>query len=231
MSTTMNDPLWTKDDVWAATTAARTRLADLLDSLDDAAWDRPSLCAGWAVRDVVAHLVMGPQFSYRAGLTEMIRARGSFNRMVHDAAVRRSGRPGQELAADLRAVAALRTRPPGTSYLDPLADVLVHTQDIAIPLGRRLPITPCLHAVGGKSAGHRRYQGKIRVNPESVGRTRSSVGRGESRPDRGGGRRQFRKGIGPAVEPVGCNPKFVVGCIPGGAASGSQRGHAGGRVE
>jgi len=32
------------------------RLADYFASLDQAAWQRPSRCAGWSVRDVLAHL-------------------------------------------------------------------------------------------------------------------------------------------------------------------------------
>ncbi|MFC4945659.1 maleylpyruvate isomerase family mycothiol-dependent enzyme, partial [Pseudonocardia sp. GCM10023141] len=37
----------------------RADLANLLDTLTPAQWDSPSLCAGWRVRDVVAHM-----FSY-----------------------------------------------------------------------------------------------------------------------------------------------------------------------
>ena len=34
-------------------------LADLLDELSDEEFDRPSLCEGWAVRDVGGHMVYG----------------------------------------------------------------------------------------------------------------------------------------------------------------------------
>jgi uncharacterized protein (TIGR03083 family) len=46
------------------------------------------------------------------------------------------------VVADLRSGAASRRHPPGTSYLDPFADVLVHGQDIARPLGirREMPL-------------------------------------------------------------------------------------------
>ena len=37
----------------------RTELADLLDTLTPEQWDAPSLCTGWRVRDVTAHLVEG----------------------------------------------------------------------------------------------------------------------------------------------------------------------------
>lgn len=35
-------------------------LADVLDGLSEAQWDRPSLCRGWTVRHVVAHHDVGP---------------------------------------------------------------------------------------------------------------------------------------------------------------------------
>ena len=38
--------------------AERLDLADLLDTLDDLEWRAQSLCAGWTVRDVVAHLTL-----------------------------------------------------------------------------------------------------------------------------------------------------------------------------
>lgn len=35
-----------------------TGYCDLLADLDEAGWDHPSLCAGWRVREVVAHMTM-----------------------------------------------------------------------------------------------------------------------------------------------------------------------------
>jgi uncharacterized protein (TIGR03083 family) len=35
----------------------RARLDDLVDALDDADWHRPTVCPGWQVRDLVAHLI------------------------------------------------------------------------------------------------------------------------------------------------------------------------------
>ena len=44
-------------DVWPLVHAERAALVGDLESLDAAAWETPSLCAGWTVHDVVAHLV------------------------------------------------------------------------------------------------------------------------------------------------------------------------------
>ena len=41
---------------WALVAGQRRELADAVAGLPGAAWDTPSLCAGWRVRDVVAHV-------------------------------------------------------------------------------------------------------------------------------------------------------------------------------
>lgn len=126
---------------WAAITAQRLRLAELLDGLSDAEWEQPSLCSGWRVRDVAAHVAMAPQApGLGAMLADTVRARGSFHRLNHDVAVRLAARPTSDIVAEMRATAESRHLPVVTNYRNILFDVLVHTQDIAIPLGRSEPM-------------------------------------------------------------------------------------------
>jgi uncharacterized protein (TIGR03083 family) len=140
----MSSPLRTvldEDAVWAATDRERSSLADLLDDLRAEEWDTPSLCAGWRVREVAAHLALshtGPG----AALAAMVRARGSFDRMVRDTALRHAAAPPAQLTGEIRAMVGSRRRAPGITHLEPLLDVLVHGQDIAIPLGRTRPVPP-----------------------------------------------------------------------------------------
>ena len=47
-----------RDQVWTVIDDQRRGLAGLLDELSDDEWRRPSLCPGWTVRDVAAHLTM-----------------------------------------------------------------------------------------------------------------------------------------------------------------------------
>jgi uncharacterized protein (TIGR03083 family) len=60
--------------------------------------------------------------------------------MVRETALRQARLPVQEYAPRLRAMAGSRRKAPGVSHLEPLIDVLVHGQDIALPLGRTRPM-------------------------------------------------------------------------------------------
>jgi uncharacterized protein (TIGR03083 family) len=135
---------------WRVIREQRLALADLLDDLTDADWERPSLCDGWRVRDVAAHVAMAPQVPTVAFMvTEAVRARGSYHRLNHDVAVRHADtRPPAELVAEVRAHAASRRLPAVTNYRNILFDVLVHVQDIAIPLGVSRPMPPHAAAAG-----------------------------------------------------------------------------------
>lgn len=120
--------------------AERLDLCDFLDGLGPDDWSVPSLCPGWTVRDVVAHLTV-PGGSVLAGLRAFVGARGNWERMVADQArARAAAFPPEVLIVQLRAAAASPHRPLGSKPLDPLVDALVHGQDIARPLGRRRPM-------------------------------------------------------------------------------------------
>jgi uncharacterized protein (TIGR03083 family) len=138
-----------RDESWTVIAEQRGAVADLLADLTDAEWDIPSLCAGWRVRDVAAHLALAPQppgpFTMAA---EAIRAGGRFHRLNHDIAVRHASRPGADLVTELRQHAGSRRLPAVTNYRNTLFDVLVHAQDIAVPLERPL-VMPIRAATAG----------------------------------------------------------------------------------
>lgn len=129
-----------RDAVWQAIHQQRRLLADLLDTLTPRQWEQPSLCAGWTVRHVAAHVISSAQATTGQLLVAALRARGNFDRLVDDQARRRAARPVAEIVADYRGLDGSRRHPLGTTHLDPLLDVLVHIQDIAIPLGRSVPM-------------------------------------------------------------------------------------------
>ncbi len=121
--------------------AERLRVADLLDDLTDAEWATPSLCAGWKVRDVAAHLTAGWNASLPRFALGIVRHRG-FDGANAAFACDLARRPTAEIVADLRANATDRFSPPVVGLVGQLADVITHGQDIARPLGRVLEVTP-----------------------------------------------------------------------------------------
>lgn len=128
---------------WEVIEQERRSLADLAESLTPEQWEVPSLCEGWRVRDVVAHVALAPQVPGPWRMArEAARAGGRFHRLNHDLAVRHASTPGVDLVAELREHAASRRLPPVTSYRNTLFDVLVHGQDVAVPLGmvRAMPV-------------------------------------------------------------------------------------------
>jgi uncharacterized protein (TIGR03083 family) len=134
--------------VWAAIDRERTSLAELFESLTDQQWAVASLCDGWTVRDVLAHLTLAhPTPGWMA--TSMVRARFDFNRMVADTAPRQATRSTAELVALLRGMVGSRRKAPGLTCREPLIDVLVHGQDVSIPLGipRLMPVDAAAEAL------------------------------------------------------------------------------------
>lgn len=136
----MHDP--DEHRAWQAIRTQRLAVANLLESLDAAEWECPSLCEGWTVRDVAAHLTL-QQLGLLEGLAMFARAPGGMNRVIREAARRQAARlSAEEIVARIRASADSRRHNAGVTYRETLIDALVHSQDIARPLGRTLPVPP-----------------------------------------------------------------------------------------
>ena len=135
----MND-----NEVWSAIDGQRIAIAGILDDLSELEWRHPSLCEGWTARDVAAHLTL-----QEVGLGALVRqtpslimARGNINRAIQNAACRRAERSTEALVADIRGMVGSRRHNVGVTCLETLTDILVHSQDLVIPLGRRLDMPP-----------------------------------------------------------------------------------------
>ncbi|QEV16646.1 maleylpyruvate isomerase family mycothiol-dependent enzyme [Streptomyces alboniger] len=128
------------DERWQIIDRERESLAELLESLSPEDWERPTQCGDWRVRDVAAHLTVAARSTYRWVLREFVRARGNVDRMIHDSAVREAERPVAEIVANLRGTIGSRHLAPGTTPREPLLDILVHGQDIALAVGRDRPM-------------------------------------------------------------------------------------------
>ncbi|RUP06221.1 MAG: maleylpyruvate isomerase family mycothiol-dependent enzyme [Mycobacterium sp.] len=120
-------------------TAERTDLADLLETLTPGQWDKPSLCRGWRVRDVVAHIMSFDGVSLLGMSRRAIRGRIlHINQVGVDEL---ASLTNEQLLHRLRA----RLRPQGLASIFggrlALLDVTIHHQDIRRPLGmpRQIP--------------------------------------------------------------------------------------------
>lgn len=126
--------------------AERADLVEFLRTLSDDDWLVPSLCKGWRVRDVVAHLSVDT-VSIAAYVGALVRERtpDRVNQHFVDEA---KDLPTPDLVSRLESTIgrgwASRTMP---SII--LADLVVHHQDIRRPLGRPRTIDPVrlLHAL------------------------------------------------------------------------------------
>ncbi|MEU7576698.1 maleylpyruvate isomerase family mycothiol-dependent enzyme [Streptomyces sp. NPDC041068] len=122
------------EDVWSLVHVERAALIEDLTRLDDEQWELPSLCAGWTVHDVVAHLVDTARTTRLRFMGGLVRARFDFHRQNARGVERERGAFPQETLERLRQVASRRTGPPAP--LDTrLVEEVVHGEDIRRPLG------------------------------------------------------------------------------------------------
>lgn len=125
---------------FAAATAERLDIAELLESLDDAQLATASLCEGWDNYTVGAHLAVTVSTSYAVFMAAVIKHGGNVHRANDRLARKMARRPLAEVIDVLRLSADLQLSPPRTGPLAALADVVVHAGDIRRPL--QLPHDP-----------------------------------------------------------------------------------------
>ena len=128
-------------DLQPAVAAEFVALADLLGSATEAQWDTPSLCAGWRVREVIAHMTMAARYPEDKFMAELRRCDFDFGRLSNEIASRDAGLPTGELVANLRSDVMQHWTPPGGGYHGALNHVVIHGLDATVPLGvtRRSP--------------------------------------------------------------------------------------------
>lgn len=123
-------------DVWPLVHAERHALIADLGGLDDEQWRAPSLCEGWTVHDVAAHLVGNASAISLPGLVvAIVRARFSFDRMNEQDAQRELGDGPAHTLRRLREVADLTEAPPLVPLDVRLVEEVVHGEDVRRPLG------------------------------------------------------------------------------------------------
>lgn len=123
------------DEVQLRTAANRRVIARLFAQLDDDQLGTPSLCAAWTCRDVLGHLVMSLDVTFRRFLLEVARDRGRAGVTSARLARAYGARPVRELVQHLDERSDVALSPPGVGALGPFSDSCIHLRDVAIPLG------------------------------------------------------------------------------------------------
>jgi len=128
-------------DLQPVVAAEFVALADLLEPATDEQWDTASLCAGWRVREVIAHMTMAARYPEDKFMAELRRCEFDFGRLSNEIASRDAGLPVGELVANLRSEVMQHWTPPGGGYHGALNHVVIHGLDVTVPLGvaRRSP--------------------------------------------------------------------------------------------
>ena len=121
--------------------AERREFAEMLSSLPAQSWNSATLCAGWRVRELVAHMTMPFRYSTARFVAEIVRSGGRFNAMADRCARRDGAAPASELLSALRDNADNPWTPPGGGLAGALTHDVIHGLDAVVPLGtaRRVP--------------------------------------------------------------------------------------------
>ncbi|WP_336158545.1 maleylpyruvate isomerase family mycothiol-dependent enzyme [Amycolatopsis sp. VC5-11] len=123
-------------DVRTLAREERADFADFLETLTPEQWDQPTLCAGWNVRSVVAHVVSYDELSGRQLTQRLARARLSLSRANEIGLAEYRVRAPEEL------IGVMRRHPQPGRLLGKFGgmigflDGLIHQQDIRRPLGQ-----------------------------------------------------------------------------------------------
>lgn len=114
----------------------RRDLADFLETLTPADWEHPSLCPGWTVRDVAAHVPSYDALGWPGLLSLMLRSGLSLDR-CNQSLVEQGRRLGTaQLVAQVRDHASPRGITAMFGCGIALTDGMIHHQDIRRALGR-----------------------------------------------------------------------------------------------
>jgi len=170
-------------EVWRHIHAERAALAATLSDLPGDDWSHPTLCPGWTVHDVAAHVISTPQVGWGdiAAMSARNVGRG-YNAMIFREVKRLSAMETPDsILADFEKYAASTHHVPITTSIEPLVDALLHHQDIVRPLGITRAMAPEAAAVAADRVrrlsflmGSRRLVRSVRMVATDIEWTRGS---------------------------------------------------------
>ncbi len=123
-----------KDTIWMHIHSERASMADTLAGLPAEAWATPSLCAGWSVQEMTAHILAAAEQTPANFYKELIAAGFRFN-VFTDRAAHRLGALSPPVLVDRLRARTTTTNHPPAPVMAMLGEIVVHGEDIRRPLG------------------------------------------------------------------------------------------------
>ncbi|GAA3298341.1 maleylpyruvate isomerase family mycothiol-dependent enzyme [Glutamicibacter nicotianae] len=131
------------EEMWDVIIEQRLELFKILQALSPEQWAAPSLCQGWSVQDVAAHVISAPQLN----ASSMMKLMPSMLRHGYNGTVLRDGQMRGRAGAfaileQYERFATIKRGPSMVNVKETLTDTLVHFQDLVRPLGIRHMMPP-----------------------------------------------------------------------------------------
>jgi uncharacterized protein (TIGR03083 family) len=121
-------------DTWAMIHAERARVADMLEGLTAEQWQSDTLCQGWNVHMVAAHMMNAGEQSTSKFFRGLLASGMRFNVMMDRQARESATLSPREIIERIRARTTTTNKPPAAT-MAMLGEVVVHGNDIRQPLG------------------------------------------------------------------------------------------------
>jgi len=122
------------NEIWPVVHSQREALFRDLEALPISKWRTPSLCPGWDVQDVLAHLVDDAKTTRLGFISDLVTARFDFDRCNALGVIRERTDDPKSTLAEFRAVSD-RTSSAPAPLATRLVEIFVHAEDIRRPLG------------------------------------------------------------------------------------------------
>jgi uncharacterized protein (TIGR03083 family) len=136
-------------DPWDKISADRRAFADYLESLAPDDWNKPSLCEGWTVKGVTTHLLVTPTQSKGQVMLAFIGSGFSLPKLSAKLIDKMTAELStDDIIAKTRETADSQNKPPGLTSMGVLGEVLVHTADVSLAVGKPFDL-PVDHYTAG----------------------------------------------------------------------------------
>jgi uncharacterized protein (TIGR03083 family) len=123
-------------DIWPVVHDERAALAADLAPVAEEQWETPSLCEGWTVRDVLAHMTATANMTPAAFFPKLIGSGFSFDKVQAKGIATERGASSTDTLSRFEAVIGSEKKPPGPKDTV-LGETIIHSEDIRRSLGLR----------------------------------------------------------------------------------------------